>query len=118
MENKNTIEVNGAIIKSVSSPNTLMRVARDKDLNPQEVFVRITFEVEGKEYSASNKLKYLTRAGYQSLLDAKASGTPMDLAIDVEGEYFYINTHTSIDDLFAKEVAPVQRKYSLTDLLH
>lgn len=119
MENKNTVNINGAIIKNVSSPDTIMRVARDKGMNPQEVFVRIVFTngLDEREFSASNKLKYLTRTGYQSLLDAKENGTPMDITVDLDGEFFYINTHTSVDDLFAEKVEPTKTRTSLAELL-
>lgn len=98
------VTVDGAIIKSVSSPSTIQRVAQDKGLNPQEVFVRIVFEYKGNEYSASNKLRFLTKAGYQELLDAKENATPMKLTVGTDSEFFYIEHDVSVDDLFAEEL--------------
>lgn len=99
------ITVDEAIIKSVSSPSTIQSVAKDKNINPQEVFVRVTVEYKGTEVTVSNKLRFLTKAGYQELLDAQKNKTPMKLVIDIANEFFYIEHDVSVDDLFKEEVA-------------
>ncbi len=99
------ITVDQAIIKSVSSPSTIQSVAKDKGINPQEVFVRVTVEYKGTEVTVSNKLRFLTKAGYQELLDAHKNKTPMKLVIDIANEFFYIEHDVSVDDLFKEDVA-------------
>lgn len=115
---RNTVVVNGAVIKTVSSPSTIQRVAVDKGVNPQEVFVRVTFEYEGKEFGVSNKLRFLTKAGYNELLEAQKNKTPMKLAVDTESGFFYIEKDVSIDDLFKEAVVKTtDTRTNLTALL-
>ena len=101
---RNTVTVDGAVIKTVSSPSTIQRVAVDKGVNPQEVFVRVTFEYGGKEFGVSNKLRFLTKAGYNELLEAQKNKTPMKLAVDTDSGFFYIEKNVSVDDLFKEAV--------------
>lgn len=101
-ESKVTIE--GAVIKQVSSPSTLQRVATDKGINPQEVFVRVTFEYAGNQFAVSNKLKFLTKAGYIELIEAQKTGKAMKLTVDTESGFFYIEHDVSVDDLFKEEL--------------
>ena len=102
---RNFITVDGAVIKQVSSPATIQRVAVDKNIDPQEVYVRVTFEYNGKEFGVSNKLRFLTKAGYVELTEAQKNKTPMKLAVDVESGFFYIEKDVSVDDLFKNTVA-------------
>ena len=112
------VTLTGVRVVNVSSPSTIQRVAVDKGLNPQEVFVRCTFEYEGNQFTASNKLRYLTKAGYKELLDAKADGTLMNFTVDVDKEFFYIEHDVSVDDLFAEELTPnVDQRQALVALL-
>ena len=103
-KNREFITVEGAVIKQVSSPSTLQRVAVDKGINPQEVYVRVTFEYKGKEFGVANKLRFLTKAGYVELVEAQKNKTPMKLAVDVESGFFYIEKDVKIDDLFKDAV--------------
>jgi hypothetical protein len=112
MEKKVTCK--NVVIKSVSSPDTIKLVAAEREINPQEVFVRIVFEHEGAEYKASNKLRFLTKAGYESLLKSCKDKTPVDLTVDVEAGFFYIEYGTTVDDLFA---TPVEKFSGTTDLV-
>lgn len=98
------VTVEGAIIKQVSSPSTVQRVAVDKGINPQEVFIRVTFEFKGKEFGVSNKLKFLTKAGYTELIEAQKNKTPMKLSVDTESGFFYIEKDVSVDELFKEAV--------------
>ena len=112
METKITCK--NVIVKSVSGPHTIANVAKERGINPQEVFVRIKFEYEGAEYNASNKLRFLTKSGYNTLLENVKSGKPMDIIVDTEKEYFYIDYGTTIDDLFA---TPVEKATHVNDLV-
>ena len=76
------VTVDQAIIKSVSSPSAIQSVAQDKGINPQEVFVRVTFEYKGTEVKVSNKLRFLTKAGYLELIEAQKTKKPMKLVVD------------------------------------
>ena len=104
---KNVVIVKDAVIKQVSTPSTIQRVAIDKGINPQEVYVRVTFEYGGKEFGVSNKLRFLTKAGYEELIKAKENKTAMTLAVDTESGFFYIEKDIKVDDLFK---TPVEKK--------
>ena len=109
--------VDQAVIKSVSSPSTIQSIAQDKGINPQEVFVRVTFEYKGTEVKVSNKLRVLTKAGYLELIEAQKTQKPMKLVVDTANEFFYIEHDVSVDDLFKEEVAkPVDNKANLMKL--
>ena len=115
---RQTIVVEGAVIKQVSSPATIQRVAVDKGINPQEVYVRVTFEYMGKEFGVSNKLRFLTKAGYVELVEAQKNKTPMRLAVDVESGFFYIEKDIKVDDLFKDAVAkPADNRADLAALI-
>jgi glutamine phosphoribosylpyrophosphate amidotransferase len=101
---RNIVIVDDCIIKQVSSPSTIQRVAVDKGVNPQEVYVRVTFEYSGKEFGVSNKLRFLTKAGYEELIKAQKDKTSMKLAVDTESGFFYIEKDVSVDDLFKEAV--------------
>jgi hypothetical protein len=111
------ITCDGVVVKSVSSPSSIQRVAIDKGINPQEVFVRVTFEFKGEEFAASNKLRFLTKAGYQELLDAEKSGTKMKFVVDIDNGFFYVEKDVSIDSLFAQEVEKKDTRKPLSALL-
>ena len=104
---KNVVIVKDTIIKQVSTPSTIQRVAIDNGINPQEVYVRVTFEYGGKEFGVSNKLRFLTKAGYEELIKAKENKTAMTLAVDTESGFFYIEKDIKVDDLFK---TPVEKK--------
>ena len=115
---KNVVTVDNCIIKQISSPATISRVATDKGINPQEVYVRVIFSHNGNEYNVSNKLRFLTKAGYEELIKAKTNGTPMKLVVDVESGFFYIEKDVSVDDLFKENtVKTVNYKENLASLL-
>ena len=110
------VRIEKAIVKEVSSPETVARIAKDRGLNPQEVFVRLTIEVEGDEYVVSNKLRFLGKEGYKTLLEAKEKGDTVDITVDTEKEFFYLNTGATLDDLFKTEL-PKREKKSLASLI-
>lgn len=115
---RNFITVDEAIIKQVSSPYTIQRIAIDRAISPQEVYVRVTFEHKGDEFAVSNKLKFLTKAGYEELLKAKNEKTPLRLVVDTESGFFYVKKDVNIDDLFKEEVTkPADNRKNLAELL-
>lgn len=107
------VTCNNVKIKSVSSPSTIAVVAKDRGINPKEVFVRIVFEHEGEEYKASNKLRFLGKSGYEELISAVKEEKPMNITVDTENEYFYIEYGTTVDELFA---TPIERNSGFADL--
>ena len=112
-----TVRINNAIVKGISSPDSIRRIADEKGLNPQEVFVRLIFEVNGTEYSASNQLRFIGKKDYQKLVDAKQSGEPVDISVDIDKAFFYMNHDTSIDDLFKEDIVKKPVSNNLSDLL-
>lgn len=111
------VRIEKAIVKGVSSPDTIQRIANDKGLNPQEVFVRLTFEVDSEEYTVSNKLRFLGKEDYNKLIKAKESGATVDITVDTEKEFFYMNNGTTVEDLFKVALEPRERK-TLASLLN
>ena len=112
------ITVDNAIVVNVTSPSSIDRVAKEKQINPQEVFVRCTFQVGDGQFTASNKLKFLTKTGYLELLQAKENKTPMKFVVDIEKEFFYIEHDVSIDSLFDTPVEVQDTRKKLTELIN
>lgn len=112
------VTVDNAIVVNVTSPSTIDRIAKEKNINPQEVFVRCTFQFKGNQFTASNKLRFLTKTGYEELLAAKEKQTPMKFVIDIEKEFFYIEHDISVDSLFTTPVETEDKRSSLTALLN
>lgn len=110
------VRIEKAIVKGVSSPDTIQRIAEERGLNAQEVFVRLTFETEGQEFVASNKLRFLGKKGYEQLIKAKDSGETVDITVDTDKEFFYLNSNTSVEDLFKTEL-PKRERPSLLSLV-
>lgn len=111
------VTCDGVIVKSVSTPSTIQRVALDKGINPQEVFVRVTFEYKGEQFTASNKLRFLTKAGYEELLNAVTTGEKMKFVVDIDNGFFYVEKDVSIDSLFEQEVEKKDTRKPLSALL-
>lgn len=112
---KNSVSLKSVKILSVSSPRTVMATAQSLGLNPQEVFVRVTFEHEGQEYTGSNQLGILGETDYKTLLKARDEGTLLDLTVvrsinpktGENSEFLYVETGVVVEDLF-KEPKPVK----------
>ena len=111
------VTCDGVIVKNVSSPSSIQRVALDKGINPQEVFVRVTFEFKGQQFTASNKLRFLTKAGYEELLNAAKTGEAMKFVVDIDNGFFYVEKDVSIDSLFAQDVEKKDERKPLSALL-
>lgn len=91
-------------VVGVTAPETIARIARERGLNPQEVFVRLVFEYEGKQYTASQKLQILRQDGYEKLLKAAKNEEKLDISVS-EKEFFYIvypEDKVNVADLFSK----------------
>lgn len=112
------VTVDNAIVVNVTSPSTIDRIAKEKNINPQEVFVRCTFQFKGNQFTASNKLRFLTKAGYTELLEAKEKQTPMKFVVDIEKAFFYIEHDVAVDSLFETPVETEDKRASLTALLN
>lgn len=107
-----TIEV---VIQSVSSPSTINNIAMERSISPLDVYVRITFSYEGETYGASNKLRFLREDGYQDLLNAKQSGSPIKIDV-TSNEWFYIHKpRMAVKELF--QTTPAAKVKSIVDKL-
>lgn len=95
------ISIKNVVIKGVSSPDTVALVASDRGISPMDVFVRIVFDHNGKELKASNKLKYLGKTGYNTLLESFKNKKTIDISYDVEAQFFDIEYGTTVDSLFS-----------------
>ena len=95
------ISIKNVVIKGVSSPDTVALIARDRGISPMDVFVRIAFDHNGQEFKASNKLKYLGKTGYNTLLESVKDKKAIDLSYDVESQFFDIDYGTTVDSLFS-----------------
>ena len=122
-----------AKITSVSSKKTIMSIAKDHNLNPQEVFVRVTFKVAEKdesgeyqvaedEYTSSNKLRFFGEEGYTKLLAAKESGELVSITVTIneKGSLMYLNDEDDSDitiaDLFSTPVEKSDTRKNIEDL--
>ena len=94
-------------VVNITSASNIARIAQERSLNPQDVFVRCTFKYDQNEFTASNKLRFLGQSGYQELLDAIKNKTPMKFTVDINNGFFYIEHDVSIESLFA---VPVETK--------
>lgn len=99
-----TLVLNQVTVVGVTMPETIARIAREKGLNPQEVFVRLIFKHEDKEYVASQKLQILRKEGYQRLLDCIKNDEKLDITVS-EKDFFYVTLpedKVDVDTLFSK----------------
>lgn len=108
-QNEEKITVDAKILQ-VTSPSTIQSIAQEREISPQEVFVRVVFELNGNQYKASNKLRILGKKGYKELLEAKENGATMTLTVGLESEFFYIERNVDIDDLFVEDTPKPERK--------
>ena len=111
------VRIENAVVKGVSSPETIKRIATERKLNPQEVFVRLTFETNGVEYVASNKLRFLGEKDYTELLKLKETNGTVDITVDTENEFFYINHNVAVADLFKEKLPEKARENKLDALI-
>ena len=114
---RQSISLKGVKIVSVTSPNRIAQIAAEHSINAQEVFVRVTFEFQGKEYQGSNQLRFFGKDGYSKLISARDSETLVNVTVtkDPKGTLMYLDADkdTTIDDLFAE---PLNDKANREDL--
>jgi len=105
-----------AKIIGVTGKGRIADIAAEKGLNPQEVFVRVIFEITDRngvtvQTMASNQLRFFGQTGYEKLLKAKETGEMVKLSLRTndKGTLVYLNRDNEVkmDDLFAK---PIERK--------
>lgn len=113
---KKIVTLKACKVIGVSSPSTIMQIAADRKVAPQDVFVRVRVAYNGKEFSVSNKLRYLGQSGYEKMQALTKSGEPVDLSVDLNSGFFRIEEQVAVADLF-KSTETTKRDYSLADLL-
>jgi len=108
-------------VLSLTSPARIAQIAKEKALNPQEVYVRVTCEYEGKTFTVSNKLRFLGQDGYKKLMDAKTSKETLTITISPSSDnlnyYFYLeNDSVNVEDLFKEKVTQPDIRVKVQDL--
>lgn len=122
-ESSKRIPVKGVKIVGVTSPASVARIAKEHGLNPQEVFIRVTFEHEGEQYTASNKLYILGKETYQKLLNIMGTDDKINVElsiskVDPSTAFIYVEEdNVDIDSLFTEEVKKTDNRSSLNSLL-
>ena len=120
MEKKELFKTSERIVKIVglSSPNTIATIAKDRGLNPLDVFVRVVFETEdGEQAQVSQKLRILTKVGYEKLDNARKNEELINLTVTSNG-YFYVTESATLDDLFKDSGSTTDRIKSNLDHLN
>ena len=121
-ESSKRIQVKNVKIVGVTSPASVARIAKEHGLNPQEVFIRVTFEHEGEQYTASNKLYILGKETYQKLLNIMGTDNKINIElsiskVDPSSAFIYVEDKVDIDSLFTEEVKKTDNRSSLSSLL-
>ena len=112
---KNVVSLKDCKIIGVSSPATIMQIATSRGIQPQDVFVRVRVVYDGKEFSVSNKLRYLGQVGYEKLQNLMKSGEGVNLRVDLNSSFFHFDEEVSVADLFKS--TGEKKDYSLAALL-
>lgn len=94
-----SMDLKNCKIKNVSSPSTIVSIAESKGINPLEVFVRVTFEYNDKEFKVSQQLRFINESDYNMLLEASKNEGTVDLTVTNSG-FFYVTKKVSVSDLF------------------
>ena len=94
-----SMDLKNCKIKNVSSPSTIVSIAESKGINPLEVFVRVTFEYNDKEFKVSQQLRFINESDYNMLLEANKNEGTVDLTVTNSG-FFYVTKKVSVSDLF------------------
>ena len=85
-----TVRINNAIVKGISSPDSIRRIADEKGLNPQEVFVRLIFEVNGTRSAVKIKNQAVKASGTGSQTVYANSEDPMEIGANIPGNIIKI----------------------------
>ena len=94
-----SMDLKNCKIKNVSSPSTIVSIAESRGINPLEVFVRVTFEYNDKEFKVSQQLRFINESDYNKLLEASKNEGTVDLTVTNSG-FFYVTKKVSVSDLF------------------
>lgn len=94
-----SMDLKNCKIKNVSSPSTIVSIAESKGINPLEVFVRVTFKYNKKEFKVSQQLRFINESDYNMLLEASKNEGTVDLTVTNSG-FFYVTKKVSVSDLF------------------
>ncbi len=121
----NMVTVKKVVIKGLTSLDRICRIAKERGCTKSEVFVRVHFEYNGKEYAVSQRMMYLGEDDYLALLDAMENGKVLDLDVDPESGFFNIHKELSKEGRLAKlkeimadkPASTVRTQANLTDLL-
>lgn len=109
---KQAVQLKGVKIVAVTRPDAIKEIADTKGINPQEVFVHVTFEHNGEQYQSSNQLRFFKQKGYEALLKSKSEGTAVDITLTMDMSkpdkdplmYVDFKDETSVASLFAKKI--------------
>ena len=118
--NKQSISLKGVKVIGVTSPNRIAQIAEERNINPQEVFVRVVFEYQGNQYSASNQLRFFGEKGYNKLLEARDDESLINVTVtsDDKGILMYLDSdkEVTVSDLFKTPTTQVSSRKDLTSL--
>lgn len=132
VSSKKDVELKDVKVVYIDNPARLERVfaqrkAEGRIDNIGKVFVHLTVEKDGVEYSGlSQTLRVLGQDDYTALLKAYAEQTPIDLTVRMDsvsqktGNYFFFVNHgeVTIDDLFKEPFdKPMTERKNVVDLL-
>ena len=119
IRNMQEIHLQGVKIIAVTSPNRIAEIAEAKGINPQNVYVKVTFEYEGDTSTSSNQLRFFRQEGYERLLKAKDEGTLVNITLNVDekGSFMYLDggKQATVADLFSQPLE--DNRKSLAELL-
>lgn len=93
--------IKNVLIKKVTSPNGIVRIAEDRGIPTSEVFVRVVFKYNDKDYTVSQKFGFLSRKQYEKLLNVVDTDTTIDLDVDLTSGFFYVHEEVDLDTLYA-----------------
>lgn len=117
MKNYKEVDVKGVQIIGVSSPKTILSIANEKGINPQEVYVRLIYKLGKEEYTASQKLNILGKEDYDKLRSLVGTDEKINLNLttyeDKDGEiraFFNLEDKTSSDELFKTPIEKSTKK--------
>jgi len=114
----------GIKVIGVTAPATIARIAKEQGLNPQEVYVRLIYNYQGEEFTASQKLSILGKTDYEKLRSLAGKEETIDISLNVgknsKGElsaFFYIYQEVPVEDLFKEPIAKTTRAAAPKEIL-
>lgn len=117
---KQAVSLKGVKIITVTGANRIAAIAAERGINAQEVFVRVTFEYEGKQYSSSNKLRFFGKENYEKLLKVRDDESLVNITVtkNEQGTLMYLDPDkdVSVKELFDTPVEVKDTRKNLEDL--